>query len=219
MNTDAQQHALSKPSQPIKVYGMDISGHCHRVELFCSLLGLPWEHVNVDLRQGAHKTPEFLCKNPFGQVPVIEDGDLCLADSNAILVYLESRYAPGQWMPRDPIGAAQVMRWLMVAAGPLAFGASAARAIVLFKRADDPTLPMTRANNLLRVMDEELATRPFLAGDKPTLADVANYSYTAHAPEGNVSLEPYPNVRAWLARVEALPGFMPMVKSPVGLCA
>jgi glutathione S-transferase len=68
-------------------------------------------------------------------------------------------------------------------------------------------------------MESELATRPFLAGQVPTLADIANYTYTAHAPEGNVSLEPYPNVRAWLARIEALPGFVPMMKSPVGLAA
>ena len=78
---------------------------------------------------------------------------------------------------------------------------------------------MTRANHLLRVMDQELATRGFLVGNTPTLADVALYSYTARAPEGNVSLEPYPNVRAWLARIEALPGFVPMPESPVGLAA
>ncbi|MNV89607.1 hypothetical protein D3C71_1839160 [compost metagenome] len=66
-------------------------------------------------------------------------------------------------------------------------------------------------------MDAELAKTPFLVGSAPTIADVANYSYTAHAPEGNVSLEPYGNVRAWLARIEALPGFVPMPRTAVGL--
>jgi len=198
---------------------MALSGHAHRVELFLSLLGLPYEVVEVDLRAGAHKRPEFLRMNCFGQVPVIEDGDVTLGDSNAILVYLEGRYAPGQWLPRDPEGAAQVQRWLSVAAGQLAFGAAVARVIVLFKRADDPSAAIARANALLQVMDSELAGRPFLAGKEPTLADIVNYTYTAHAPEGNVSLDPYPNVRAWLARIEALPGFVPMMKSPVGLAA
>ena len=69
---------------------------------------------------------------------MIQDGEVTLADSNAILVYLEGRYAPGQWLPRDPLGAARVQRWLSVAAGQLAFGPAAARVIQLFKRPDDP---------------------------------------------------------------------------------
>ena len=207
------------PDHPIKLYRMALSGHCHRVEVFLSLLGLPCELIEVDLRAGAHKAPDFLARNPFGQVPVIEDGDVTLADSNAILVYLEGRYAPGQWLPREPLAAAQVQRWLSVAAGPLAFGAAAARVIQLFKRPDDPADAIARANSLFKVMDEQLAARPFLVGDNPTLADVANYSYVARAPEGKISLEPYPKLRAWLARVEALPGFVAMIKSPVGLAA
>lgn len=195
------------------------SGHCHRVEMFLSLLGLPCELIEVDLRAAAHKAPEFVARNPFGQIPVIEDGAVTLADSNAILVCLEGRYAPGQWLPREPLAAARVQRWLSVAAGPLAFSAAAARVIQLFHKPDDPSEAISRANSLFEVMEQELCTRAFLAGDKPTLADVANYSYVARAPEGKVSLEPYPKLRAWLARVEALPGFVPMVQSPVGLAA
>lgn len=209
----------SQPPRPIRLHRMALSGHSHRVQLFLSLLGLPHEMVEVDLRAGEHKRPEFLRMNCFGQVPVIEDGDMVLGDSNAILVYLESRYAPGQWLPRNPVAAAQVQRWLSVAAGQLAFGAAAARVMVLFKRPDDPAPAIARANALLQVMEPELAARPFLAGSGPTLADIANYTYTAHAPEGNVSLQPYPNVRAWLARIEALPGFVAMAKSPIGLAA
>lgn len=205
------------PTNPIKLHRMALSGHCHRVQLFLSLLALPYEIVEVDVAAKAHKSPGFLAMNCFGQVPVIEDGEVVLADSNAILVYLEGRYAPGQWMPRDPVGAAQVQRWLSVAAGPLAFGPAAARVVQLFKRPDNPADMILRANNLLAVMDQELKRQPFLAGGKPTLADIANYSYIDRAPEGDVSLAPYPNVRAWLARVEALPGFVAMPKSAVGL--
>ena len=64
-------------------------------------------------------------------------------------------------------------------------------------------------------MEAHLATRDFFVGDGPTIADIALYSYTAHAPEGGVALEPYANIRAWLRRIEALPGFVPMIKSPL----
>lgn len=203
----------------VRLHRMALSGHCHRVELFIALLGLPCELVEVDLRAGAHKSPAFLARNSFGQVPVIEDGDVTLADSNAILVYLEARYAPGQWLPREALAAARVQRWLSVAAGPLAFGAAAARVIQLFQLPDDPAAAISRATSLFDVMELELASSRYLAGNQPTLADIANYSYVARAPEGNVSLAPYPQVRAWLDRIEALPGFVPMVKTPVGLTA
>lgn len=206
-----------RPAHPIRLHRMPLSGHCHRVELFLSLLGLPVELVEVNMAAGAHKAPAFLQLNPFGQVPVIQDGDIALTDSNAILVYLASRYAPDAdaWLPRDPLQAAAVQRWLSVAAGPLAFGAAVARAIVVFKRTTQPDEAIQRAHSLLAVMEATLQHSDYLAGNRPTLADVANYSYTAHAPEGRVALDAYPHVRAWLARIEALPGFVPMVKTPL----
>lgn len=209
------------PAQPIKLYRAAVSGHAHRVELFLSLLGLPFELVEVDLVAKAHKTPAFLAINAFGQVPVIQDGDVTLADSNAILVHLAGRYAPNadQWLPREPLAAAAVQRWLSVAAGPLAFGPAAARVIQLFKSPDSPDAAIACAHALFAVMEQQLEWMPFLAGNTPTLADVANYSYIARAPEGNVSLAVYPRLRAWLARLEALPGFVPMLKTPVGLAA
>jgi glutathione S-transferase len=213
--------SANRPAQPIKVYSASVSGHSHRARLFLSLLGLPSEVVEVDLRARAHRTPEFLRLNAFGQVPVIEDGDAVVADSNAILVYLNERYAPdpARWMPRDPLGAARVQRWFSVAAGQLASGPSVARVIVMFGLPREPEEVIARSHDLLRVMESELAERPFLAAEHATLADVANYSYVAHAPEGNVSLEAYPRVRAWLARIEALPGFVPMVAQRIGLAA
>ncbi|MDP2017017.1 glutathione S-transferase family protein [Hydrogenophaga sp.] len=206
-----------KPS--LQLYRNAISGHCHRVELFLSLLGLPFESIDIDLALKAHKSPDFLALNPLGQIPVLRDGELTLADSNAILVYLEARYAPGQWLPRDPVGAARVQRWLSLAAGPLAFGPAAARVVQLFKRPTDPAEAIARAEGLFQLMESELGRTPFLVGERATLADVAHYAYVARAPEGLVSLQPYPAIRAWLARIEALPGFVPMVKTPVGLAA
>ena len=218
MNSNTPPAGL--PAQPIKLYRAAISGHCHRVELFLALLGLPFERVEIDLVSQGHKTPDFLAMNPFGQVPVIMDGDITLADSNAILVYLAGRYAPepAAWLPREPLAAARVQRWLSVAAGPLAFGPAAARVVELFKRPANPEA-ILRSHALFAVMEQALTSAAFLAGDTPTLADIANYSYVARAPEGRVSLEPYPRLRAWLARIEALPGFVPLVETPVGLSA
>ncbi len=203
----------------LQLYRNAVSGHCHRVELFLSLLGLPFESIDVDLAQKQHKSPEFLAMNPLGQIPVLRDGELTLADSNAILVYLEARHAPGEWLPRDPVGAARVQRWLSLAAGPLAFGPAAARVVQLFKLPTDQKDAIARAEALFGLMESELGRTPFLVGDRATLADVAHYAYVARAPEGLVSLQPWPAIRAWLARIEALPGFVPMLKSPVGLDA
>ena len=218
---NASTAAARLPAQPIKLYGTPISGHVHRVRLFLSMLELPVEVVDLDLRKKATRTPEFLARNPFGQVPVIEDGEITLADSNAILVYLNERYAadPARWMPRDPVGAARVQRWFSVAAGPLAYGPAAARVMALFGLPADPAETVSRSHLLLSVMETHLQREAFLAGPSVTLADLSNYAYVAHAPEGSVSLEPYPQLRGWLERSEALPGFVPMVRTPIGLAA
>jgi glutathione S-transferase len=210
---------MNTPAQPIKLYRFALSGHSHKAELFLSLLGLPVEPIDMDLAGGAHKTPAYLAMNCFGQVPVIQDGDVTVSDSNAILVYLASRYGSENWLPRDPAGAAQVQRWLSVSAGQVAYGPCAARLVTVFKMNFNPEEVIARAHALFAIMEKELAARPFLVGDHVTLADVANYSYIAHAPEGNVSLDAYPAIRAWLARVEALPGFVPMPKTAIGLAA
>ncbi len=206
---------MPQPAQPIRLHGFPLSGHCHRVQLFLSLLGLSAEMVTVDLPGGAHKTPGFLARNPFGQVPVIEDGDFTLADSNAILVYLASRYDPGgRWYPRDPVLAAEVQRWLSVAAGPLAAGPARARLAAVFGLDIDAAQARTASGQLFAVLDAHLADRDFLVSDGPTIADLALYTYTAHAPEGGVALDPYPHIRGWLARIEALPGYVAMKRSP-----
>lgn len=221
MSTNTGTNAKTPPTQAIRLYRSAVSGHSHRVELFLSLLGLPFELIDIDLKAGAHKQPDFLAMNPFGQVPVIQDGDVTLADSNGILVYLTMRYAPdaNRWLPAEPLAAANVQRWLSVAAGQLAFGPAAARVIQLFNSPASPDEMIARAHGLLSVMEAQLANSAFLTGSTATLADVANYSYVARAPEGNVSLDAYPGVRAWLARVEALPRFVPMVELPIGLRA
>lgn len=196
------------PTRPIRLHTFALSGHAHRAELFLTLLGLPFERVDVNLVRGAQKRPEFLALNLFGKIPVIEDDGVVVADSHAILVYLALRYdGSGRWLPREPLAAAQVQRWLALSAGPLVNGAANARWATLTGKGATPAM-LEAAHQLLGQMEQHLADRDWLVGEAPTIADLALYTYTAHVPEGGVPLEPYPAVQAWLARVEALPGFV-----------
>lgn len=203
----------------MKLYGHLLSGHSHRAWLFLSLLGQHAEWIDVDLLARAHKTPEFLALNPFGQVPVLVDGDTVISDSNAILVYLSKKLGRTDWLPDAPAEAAAVQRWLSVAAGDMAFGPARARIITVFKAPYDSQDAIARAHVVLKRLDDALVGRDWIAADHPTIADVALYSYTARAPEGFVDLKDYANVRQWLARVEALPGFVPFQATAVGLAA
>lgn len=203
--------------QTIKLYNFPRSGHAHRVQLMLSLLQLPTELIFVDLAKGAHKQPDYLAINPFGQVPAIDDQGLVLADSNAILVYLALKYGNGRWLPTDPVGAAKVQRWLSVAAGPIAYSVARARLITVFGASYNAEEVIANAHAVLKVIDQELAATQYLVGNEPTIAEVSAYSYIAHAPEGNVSLDDYANIRAWLARIEALPGFVGMPRTIAGL--
>lgn len=203
----------------MKLYHYTLSGHAHRARLFISLLGIPHELVDVDIKAGAQKAPEFLALNPFGQVPVLDDDGTIVADSNAILVYLAKKLGRTDWLPDDAKGAAAVQRWLSVAAGDLAFGPAAARTITVFGAKRDAELVIGRAHLLLKRLEAHLDGRDWLVGTAPTIADVALYSYLSSAPEGNVDLSAYPRVNAFLRRIEALPGFVPFAKTAVGLAA
>ncbi len=202
----------------VRIHRNPLSGHAHRVELFAGLAGIDHELVDVDVLKGEHKQQPFLDINPFGQIPVIEHGDVTLADSNAILVYLAKTFAP-DWLPEEPEAAAQVQRFLSTAAGEIKYGPCTARLIVVLGAPLDAERAAAISAWAFERIEAHLQGRQWLVGDRPTLADVAIYSYTARAPEGNVSLDAYPEIRAWLARVEALPGFVPMLVTKAGLAA
>jgi glutathione S-transferase len=198
----------------IILHGTELSGHAHRVELLLRMLGLPYRYVVAPA--AVRSTPEFHQLNPLRQIPVLQDGDLTLADSNAILVYLVKRYAPGsRWLPEEPLAAAQVQRWLSIAAGEVMYGPAIARMVTQWNFPGDLARAKQIAARLLRFMNDHLRTRTFLAADHATIADLACYSYVAHAPEGGVPLGEYASVLAWLRRVEALPHFKPIPPSPI----
>jgi glutathione S-transferase len=198
----------------IILHGTELSGHAHRVELLLRMLGLPYRYAVAPAV--VRSSPEFHKLNPLRQIPVLQDGDLTLADSNAILVYLAKRYAPGsQWLPEEPVAAARVQRWLSIAAGEVMYGPAIARMVTQWNFPGDLARAKKIAAVLLRFMNEHLTTRNFLAAEHATIADLACYSYVGHAPEGGIPLGEYASVLAWLSRVEALPHFKPIPPSPI----
>lgn len=203
----------------MKLYFHPISGHAHRARLFLALIGADVDIVEVNLAKGEHKSPEYLQLDRFGQVPLLEDDGVIVADSNAIMIYAAKKFGRTDWLPEDARGAARVQRWLSVAAGLIAFGPAAARLITIFNAGFNPDEVINRAHSVLKLIDAELDGREWIAADHPTIADIALYSYIARAPEGNVDLSAYGNVNAWLRRIEALPGFIEFGKTPVGLSA
>ena len=205
------------PSQnkPIKLYRNPLSGHCHRAELMLSLLGLPYRTIDLDMANNEHKSLHYLAISPLGQVPAIDDNGTTLSDSNAIITYLATKYHDDyHWIPQDPIAAAQVQRWLSIAAGEIASGPCAVRLVKVFGVTLDYSAAKQKTLALFSMMESHLSNQPYLVGDAITLADIAGYSYVSHVPEGGVSLAPYPAIRAWLARVEDQPRFVGMTRSP-----
>jgi glutathione S-transferase len=198
---------------PLTLHGTPTSGHTHRVELLLEMLELSYVYVAAPAE--VRRSDAFLRLNPLRQIPVLTDGDLVLCDSNAILLYLVKRYAPeSNWWPDEPVALAHAQRWFSIAAGELKNGPATARLIQRFNAPGDLDAARTIAYGLFDFMNHYLSDRHFLALDTPTLADLACYSYTAHAPEGGIPLAPYPHIRAWLDKVERLPRFKPMPGLP-----
>ncbi|MEP3225563.1 MAG: glutathione S-transferase [Parasphingorhabdus sp.] len=211
MNTNFPANAA-----PIKLFRVAKSGHSHRAELMLALMDLPYETVDLDMANGAHKAPDYLVINPFGQVPAIDDNGVTLSDSNGIIVYLAERYGnTAQWTGQDPVEKAQIQRWLSVAAGEVFAGPCCARLVTVFGAPFDHQACIAKSHALFEIMEKHLDGKSFLVAERLTLADIAGYTYIAHAPEGGVSLDAYPNIRGWLSNIEAQPRFVAMTSSPI----
>ncbi len=195
----------------IKLYGHELSGNSYKVRLFLELLNLNYEWIKVDLMKGEHKSPDFLALNPFGQVPLLVDGETKLADAQAILVYLARQYGGEQWLPLEALPLAQVVRWLSTTAGEVRQGPENARLYHFFGATSiNIERAHQKAEYILTQLDQHLSTHTWLEFEHPTIADIAVFPYIALAPDGKIDLAPYPHVLAWIDRIKQLPGYIPM---------
>lgn len=198
----------------IQLHEFPLSGHSHKARLLLSLLNLPYDSVVVRGAEREHKAAEFLSMNPFGQVPVLRDGDVVLRDSQAILTYLARRHGGDSWLPSDPVQHAQVAAWMATAANEMTRGPNALRLHHKFGR--DILVAEARqiTANLLKVLEDRLRTHDWVALDHITIADIALFPYLALAPEADIDLSAHPHVVAWLARIQALEGYVGMPGIP-----
>jgi glutathione S-transferase len=194
----------------MKLYDLEISGNSYRVRLLLSLLGVQHELVSMNLMKGEHREPWFLKLNPRGQVPTLDDGGTIVWDSMAILVYLARKYGNEKWLPLDAAPMAEVMQWLGVMENETLYGLGKARLICKFKRPGDLGEAHSLGRKGLDVLEQRLADHEWLALDHLTIADIACFPYVALASEGEIQLDVYPNVRLWIERMKALPGFVGM---------
>jgi glutathione S-transferase len=196
----------------IKLYGHEISGNSYKARLMLSLLNLESEWIKVDLTKGEQKSPAYLAMNPFGQVPLLVDGAIQLADAQAILVYLARQYGGEQWLPVDALPMAQVIRWLSTTAGEVRQGPEHARLYHLFGAGTNINIDRAtqKSEFILAQLDRQLSTRTWLEFDRPTIADIAVFPYIALARDGKIDLDVYPHVLAWIDRIQQLPGYIPM---------
>jgi glutathione S-transferase len=194
----------------MKLYDLELSGNCYKVRLFAALANIPLEIVAVDFLGGEHKRSPLIDLNPWGEIPILTDGNMVLRDSHAILVYLAMKYGGETWWPKDAAGIAQVVQWLSTAANEVQNGPGAARLVDKFGYVIDKADTLKRSARILPLLDSHLSKHRWLAMERPTIADCAVMPYVALAPEGAVSLEPYPHIRQWIGQMKELPGFVPM---------
>ena len=192
------------------LYDFPPSGNCHKVRMMLSMLGLDYETQPVNLLKGEQMTPEFVKLNPRHKVPVLDDDGVIVSDSAAILIYLVRKYGREDWYPDEPEAMAEIQKWLSFSVNEVFNGLALARAMVIFNLTMDSKAIHKVAQIALDTMEAHLKDLDWMALSRPTIADIACYPYTARIEEGNILLAPYPAIRAWLARVEELPGFVAM---------
>lgn len=193
-----------------KLYDFELSGSCYKVRLLANILGLKYEAVPVDFVKKEHKTSKYTDLNPFGEIPIFEDGDLRLRDAQAIMVYIARKYdKDNQWYPDTPEAMSRINQWLSTGGGEV-MNAAGARLVKILNYPLDLEKLQAGANRVFKILDDHLADREWLELGHPTIGDIACFPYTALAGEGGIDLKPYPNVLAWIERVKKLPGFIPM---------
>src|SRR5688572_20116238 len=193
----------------MKLYMTPGSGNAYKVRLLLEMLKVPYEKALIDSAAKEHKQPPFLAINPRGQVPALEDEGKIYWDSTACLVYIARKAGGEKWLPTDAAGMGEVMQWLALANNELHYGLQWARGVLRGNQSGDVEQYRAYGRGGLEALETRLKVHAWLALERPTIADVACYPYVAVAPEGVLSLDPYPAVGSWLERFRALPGWIP----------
>ena len=201
----------------MRLYDFLPSGNGYKVRLTLRWLGIPFEYHEIDILKGESRTPSFLAKNPFGQIPVLElDDGTSLRESSAILVHL----AEGTpLLPADKLLRTRVLEWMGFEQTHVDGVISRAR----FRRMFPEAIPTrdhefvawyTDGREALAVLDAHLADRRFLVDERFTIADIALFAYTHCADQGGFDLSPYEAIHAWFGRVRQQPGYLPLEQVP-----
>jgi glutathione S-transferase len=199
----------------MKLYDYILSPSCYKVRLMAALTGVKLDLRPVDFHPGLeHRGPALLALNPAGSIPILEDNDLILTESSAILVYLAAQAAPEWLAGTKPEEAARVQQWLSFS-GRLTANLGGARLHEMLLRPGDIDALQAQGIAALReleagLVEQNLRGERFLAADRPTVADIACFPYVALAPDGGVSLDPYPAIRLWSRALRSLDGFIEM---------
>ncbi|TKW70345.1 MAG: glutathione S-transferase family protein [Bradyrhizobium icense] len=195
------------------LYSMQRSGNSYKVRLALALLNLPYEAVEIDILRGESRTPDFLAKNPSGQVPLLEVDGRYLAESNAILWFVANGTSLS---PESRIERAEALQWMFFEQHALEPNIGAAYFWLSLVRGGRELQThaledwMERGYAALQVMENHLKTHQYFAAGQLTVADIALYGYTHVADRCDYDLSTFPAIRAWLRRVEATPGFVAM---------
>ena len=198
----------------LTIYAQPDSGNCYKPRLLLAKLGKPFPHVTVSSLDGSTRKPEYLAKNPNGKVPLLElDDGRFIAESNAILLYLAENTP---YLPKDAYERALVYQWLFFEQYSHEPYVAVRRALMVYSERAREATPDRLASTLvggdkaLGVMEVQLEKTPFLAGDNLSIADIALYAYTHEAHRAGFDMDNYPAITAWLARVEADKGHVPV---------
>jgi glutathione S-transferase len=193
----------------MKLYEHPFSSAAFKVRAVINELGLPVTLIPIDMAKGEHKSPEFLARNPNGKVPTLEDDGFLVWESNAILCYLAAKKPESGLLPADPRGMALVQQWLQWQASTFANSTNEVMSQTvyakLFGRPKDEAkyaAGMEKVRRDLDVLEKTLADREFLTG-RLTLADFSLVSSLLLRSAMGVDLEAFPNVKAWVARLES----------------
>jgi glutathione S-transferase len=211
----------------MKLYGFPPSPNTWKVRAVAAHIGLPLELALVDLSKGQQRTPEYLALNPTGRTPTLVDGDLVLWESTAIMHYLASQKPNSLW-PSNPRARADIMRWESwqlqhwgkEACEPLVFQ----RLVKKLLNLGPPDAAVVEKgtecfHREARVLDTHLSKQPYVTGNELTLADLSIAGSIAYSKEAAMPLEPYQNVRDWVARVSALPAWRQTAPEPLPVAA